>query len=67
MQGARGVGKIVREAGRSGQRTGTYAVADGSVVEVEAVNADERALQDVVDNPQRGAERGADASATTGR
>ena len=57
----------VRHAGQSEERMGTYAVADGSMVEVEAVDADEGTLQDIVDDPEPGTEGRANATPAAGR
>ena len=45
----------------------THAVADGSVVEVEALCSNQRALEDIVDDPQRSTEGGTDPSAAACR
>ncbi len=45
----------------------THAVSYGSLVEVQPLDAIQRTLQNVVNDPQRSSEGGADASATASR
>ena len=48
-------------------RLDAHTVANGPVVEVEAVDADEGTLQDIVDDPEPGTEGRADATPAAGR
>ena len=50
------------EGGGEEARVCAYAVAYGALVEVEPVDVVQRCLEDVVDDPQRGAVRGADSA-----